>query len=84
MTEFRYGNCSTVDVIETIAVKAEGNEIRHGIYRDIPITLINADRSRVRSDLTVLSVLQDGEPANYTIDNIGDGFRRIGKQNRNP
>ena len=67
----------TVDVTETIAVNAEGDQIRHGIFRDIPITLVNPDKSRLRSDLKVLAVTQDGQPANYTVDNLGGGFRRI-------
>lgn len=65
-----------VDVTETISVNAEGDQITHGIYRDIPITLINDDKSRLRSDLGVVSVTQDGEPATYTVDNLGGGFRR--------
>ena len=36
-------------------VNAEGDEIRRGIFRDIPTTLINPDSSRLRSNLEVIS-----------------------------
>ena len=39
----------SVEVVETIAVNVEGDEIRRGIYRDIPTTLVNPDNSRQRS-----------------------------------
>lgn len=67
----------SVDVIETIEVNAEGYEIRRGIYRDIPLILINPDNSRLRSDLTVHSVTRDGRAEPYALDNIGAGFKRI-------
>src|SRR3569623_3547934 len=67
----------TVDVTETIIVNAEGIEIRHGIYRDIPTELINDDKSRLRSDLRVLDVMRYGASEPYTVDNIGSGYKRI-------
>lgn len=67
----------SVDVVETIAVRSEFDQIRHGIYRDIPIILINDDKSRVRSDLNVISVLRDGDPEQFAVDNLDSGFKRI-------
>lgn len=67
----------SVDVIETIEVNAEGYEIRRGIYRDIPLVLVNPDNSRLRSDLSVQSVTRDGRAEPYSLDNIGAGFKRI-------
>ncbi|MBI4922908.1 MAG: DUF2207 domain-containing protein [Devosia nanyangense] len=67
----------SVDVVETIEVNAEGSQIRRGIYRDIPTTLINDDKSRLRSDLDVVAVLKDGVPEPYSVENIGNGFKRI-------
>ena len=67
----------SVDVIETIEDNAEGYEIRRGIYRDIPLILINPDNSRLRSDLTVKTVLRDGRAEPYSLENIGAGFKRI-------
>ncbi len=68
---------ASVDVTETIVVTSEGDQIRHGIYRDIPITLINDDKSRVRSDLVVLSVTRDGSPEPYSLENASAGIKRI-------
>ncbi|HWA17469.1 MAG TPA: DUF2207 domain-containing protein [Devosia sp.] len=67
----------TVDVTETIAVNVERDEINHGIYRDIPTTLINDDKSRLRSSLHVLAVLRDGVPEPYSVENLGTGYKRI-------
>jgi hypothetical protein len=66
-----------VEVVETITVNAEDVNIRHGIYRDIPIVLINDDKSRLRSDLHVIDVTQNGQPATYTVSSLGSGFKRI-------
>ena len=67
----------SVDVVETIEVNAEGDQIRHGIYRDIPLVLINDDKSRLRSDLNVVEVLRDGVAEPYSLDSLGSGFKRI-------
>ncbi len=67
----------TVDVTETITVNAEGDQIRHGIYRDIPTQLINDDKSRLRSTLEVVSVTRDGRPEPYSLEGLGSGFKRI-------
>ncbi len=67
----------SVNVVETIAVRAEGDEIRRGIYRDIPTQLINPDNTRLRSSLRVLEVKRNGAPEPYEVENIGGGFKRI-------
>ncbi|WP_423068775.1 DUF2207 domain-containing protein [Devosia sp. CN2-171] len=67
----------SVDVIETIEVNAEGYDIRRGIFRDIPLILINPDKSRLRSTLTVTSVQRDGRTEPYSIENLAAGFKRI-------
>lgn len=63
--------------METIEVNAEGDEIRRGIYRDIPTQLINDDNSRLRSELNVTSVLRNGRAEPYEVEGIGGGFKRI-------
>lgn len=67
----------TVDVTETITVMAEGNEIRRGIFRDIPTTLINEDNSRLRSLLKVISVQRNGRAEPYAIEDLTTGIKRI-------
>ncbi len=67
----------SVAVTETIDVEAEGTKIRRGIFRDIPTLLRNADNSRLRSDLEVVGVTRDGSTEPYTVELIGNGFKRI-------
>ena len=67
----------SVDVTETIAVNAEGIEIRRGIFRDIPTLLVNDDNSRLRSDLNVVEVKRDGRVEPYTLEGLDAGFKRI-------
>ena len=66
-----------VDVTEVIVVNVEGRQIRRGIYRDIPTQLRNEDGSRLRSNLSVIEVSRDGQSEPYTVENIGNGFKRI-------
>src|SRR5690606_1922260 len=67
----------SVEVLETIAVNAEGFEIRRGIFRDIPTLLVNDDNSRIRSDLDVIEVRRDGRTEPVTIEGLDAGFKRI-------
>ncbi len=65
----------TVDVTETIQVRAEGVQIKRGIFRDIPTVLVNDDGSVIRSNLQVVSVLRDGRAEPYFTENITNGIR---------
>ena len=49
-------------VTETIKVRAEGRNIRHGIYRDFPLYFKYADGARGKVGFKVLKVLRDGAP----------------------
>ena len=64
----------TVTVIETIRANAEGNAIRRGIYRDIPLTL-DAGGSIINVDFNLLSVRRDGREEPYHTENIDNGVR---------
>lgn len=65
----------TVDVVETIEVRAEGNKIKRGIFRDIPTLLVNPDGSKLRSNLNVISVDRDGQPEPFFTESITNGLR---------
>ena len=65
-----------VTVVETIVVNAEGNEIRRGIYRDIPVVMLASDGGKVRPDLDVLAVTRDGRDEQYRVERMGN-FERI-------
>jgi D-serine deaminase-like pyridoxal phosphate-dependent protein len=67
-------------VTETIRVQAEGNQIRHGIFRDFPTTYARPDGSRVVVGFDVQSVTRDGTADNWTTEALANGVRvRIGR-----
>ncbi|WP_297108189.1 DUF2207 domain-containing protein [uncultured Devosia sp.] len=66
----------SVDVLETIDVNAEGNQIRRGIYRDIPVTMLGESGNKIRIDLDVEAVTRDGQPEMFRVERMGD-FQRI-------
>ncbi len=71
-----------LSVTETITVNAEGDRIRHGIYRDFPTTYTGRDGRRVHVGFDVLSVSMDGHAEPYTVEGIDAGDRvKIGDPN---
>lgn len=66
----------SVDVLETIDVQAEGNQIRRGIYRDIPVTMLGPEGNKIRIHLTVDAVTRAGKPEMFRVERMGD-FQRI-------
>lgn len=66
----------SVKVLETIDINAEGNQIRRGIYRDIPVTMLGASGNKIRIDLDVLAVTRKGKPEMFRVERMGD-FQRI-------
>ena len=51
---------ASLEVAETIAVTAEGNRIRHGIFRDFPTRYRDRDGRERRVGFRVLAVTRDG------------------------
>ncbi|MBJ3784936.1 DUF2207 domain-containing protein [Devosia sediminis] len=66
----------SVDVVETVDINAEGVEIRRGIYRDIPVTMLGASGNKIRIDLDVTAVTRKGKPEMFRVERMGD-FQRI-------
>lgn len=66
----------TVRVVETIDLRAEGNQIRRGIYRDISTTFEDAQGKVRRVSFSLLGVTRDGRPESYHTERHGD-FTRI-------
>lgn len=65
-------------VAETIEVIAEGDQIRRGIFRDLP-RYYEAQGDRLPYDYDVLSVLRDGQSEPYETSTEGNAFRiRVG------
>jgi uncharacterized membrane protein YgcG len=65
----------TLTVTETIRVRAEGNQIKRGIFRDIPLTAESASGRIYQVGFELLSVQQDGEPAPHFTRRNGAGMR---------
>jgi hypothetical protein len=62
-------------VTETILVVAEGDRIRHGIYRDFPTTYTDKLGRRVHVGFNVLRVTRDGHEELYDLSSIDSGER---------
>lgn len=72
-----------MNVIETITVRAEGRDIKRGIYRDLPTDYRDALGRRISVAYTHIGVLRDGRPEPHHETDPGDGIRiYIGDQNR--
>src|SRR5688500_1471502 len=70
---------ASLDVTETIDVRAEGKDIRRGIYRDFPTRYRGRDGSQVRVGFTLGAVSRDGRPEKAAVEPIRNGVRiRIG------
>ena len=65
---------SSLHVVETIRVEAEGQNIRHGIYRDFP-TRYERDGRTIRVGFEVESVQLDGQPVHYARESLPNGVR---------
>ncbi|MGA9794373.1 MAG: DUF2207 domain-containing protein [Rhizomicrobium sp.] len=64
----------TLTVTETIAVIAEGDEIKHGIFRDFPTAYTSHGQTR-RVGFDVVRVTLDGGSVPYDVDSIDSGKR---------
>ena len=65
----------SLEVTERIDVRAEGQRIRRGIYRDFPTRYRDRLGNRVVVDFEVLEVLRDGQPEPWFTESIGNGVR---------
>jgi hypothetical protein len=60
---------------ETIRVRAEGNEIKRGIFRDFPTRYRDALGHQVHVDFELLETLRDGRPEQSRRQSQGNGVR---------
>ncbi|MEO5580940.1 MAG: DUF2207 domain-containing protein [Gemmatimonadaceae bacterium] len=65
----------SLDVTERIAVVAEGNQIRRGIYRDFPTRYSDRFGNRVRVDLDVIGVERNGKAEPWFTERASNGVR---------
>ncbi|HDZ07822.1 DUF2207 domain-containing protein [Pseudohongiella sp.] len=66
---------ASMEVTETIRVRAEGNNIRRGIYRDFPTRYRDRLGNRYRVEFDVLEVTRNGEPELWQATERGNGVR---------
>ncbi len=64
---------SSLEVTETILVRAEGQQIRRGIFREFPTTYSRVDASRVTVGFDVLSIKRDGVSEPYRAERRSNG-----------
>jgi hypothetical protein len=74
-TEVEIRPDGSMDVTEHITVRAEGVQIRRGIYRDVPTRYRDRYGNRVRVDLEVLGVERDGRPEASFTERRSNGLR---------
>lgn len=65
----------SIDVTERISVRAEGSQIRRGIYRDFPTRYRDRFGNRVKVDLEVLGVERNGVKEPWFTERMDNGIR---------
>ncbi|HXZ47099.1 MAG TPA: DUF2207 domain-containing protein, partial [Pseudolabrys sp.] len=65
-SDVRVAKNGELTVAETISVRAEGYEIRHGIYRDFPLAFKDPGGTVREVDFKLLGVERDGRPEPYS------------------
>ncbi|CAN5668556.1 DUF2207 domain-containing protein [soil metagenome] len=65
----------TLDVVERITVRAEGNQIRRGIYRDFPTRYTDRHGNRVRVGFEMVGVQRNGQPEEWFTERLSNGIR---------
>lgn len=65
----------SLDVIEHITVRAEGQQIRRGIYRDFPTRYRDRYGNRVRVGFELVSVERDGALEPWFTEQLSNGIR---------
>ena len=74
-SDIRIAADGTLDVRETITVTAEGDAIKHGIYRDFPRYFVKADGTLGKVSFDVQAVTRDGAPEPFTTQAVEGGTR---------
>jgi uncharacterized membrane protein YgcG len=74
-SEISVGSDASLQVTETLRVRAEGLAIRRGIYRDFPTTYSSPGGNTVIVPFEVLAVLRDGRPEPYDVKPQANGKR---------
>lgn len=65
-SDVRLAKNGELTVTEMVRVQAEGRDIRHGIYRDFPLTFKDAGGTLREVDFSLTGVERDGRPEEYS------------------
>jgi type II secretory pathway pseudopilin PulG len=74
-SDIRVNADASMDVTETIRVRAEGDRIRHGIYRDFPTDYRDRYGNHVRVEFKPLDAQRDGTLEEWRSERYGNGVR---------
>jgi uncharacterized membrane protein YgcG len=74
-SEIVVGTDAGMQVTETIRVRADGNQIRHGIYRDFPTDYRDRHGNRVRVDFQPQGLVRDDASEPFHSEAQGNGIR---------
>lgn len=74
-SDIAIANDGSVDVTETIQVRAEGDAIRHGIYREFPTRYRDRLGNNVAIDFKLLDARRDGNAENARVETESNGVR---------
>jgi uncharacterized membrane protein YgcG len=66
---------STLEVAETIEIRAENERVNHGIYRDFPTRYRGRNGNQVRVGFIFEGATLDGAPVSATTEPFGNGVR---------
>ncbi|MCK5878365.1 MAG: DUF2207 domain-containing protein [Holophagae bacterium] len=66
---------SSMRVTETIEVRAEGNRIRRGIYRDFPTDYLDKAGNRIQVRFDVISVKRNKSTIPWSVERRSNGWR---------
>lgn len=72
-SDIRIQTDGSLEVTETIEIRAEGEEIRRGIVREFPTRYRDRRGNRVRVDFELLGVERDGKPEPHFIERVVNG-----------
>jgi len=75
IADIQVNDDSSLEVTETITVNAEGNAIRRGIFRDIPLRAVDEWGLWASNGFDLIEVLHNGEPATHRTEWLGRFLR---------
>ncbi|TDW46473.1 putative membrane protein DUF2207 [Flavobacterium sp. 270] len=65
----------TIQVIENITIKAEGNIFKHGLLRTYPLTRKDKDGNQIDVEYLINSIKKDGQTENYFTEKDGNDWK---------